>query len=217
MSNHQAFHLHEIFSAPLLATIEADFRAANKYMEFVQEYGFESVSEEETPDVAVNHSGTKFGRLRMVNFWYNRRNFQTGKDEYVNIQVPALSLIPLPLLQVDDAEFSFNVHIYPHKSLKSRQPDKPPSLLGENSTVTNASDASDNLPPQPSFMASLPALSGQKGDKIAQTTANMKVKIKMRQADLPTGIANLMVILHQGSSIENRIVNESSKEETNSS
>ncbi|MGK7945377.1 MAG: DUF2589 domain-containing protein [Microcystaceae cyanobacterium] len=216
MSNHQAFYLHEIFSAPLLATIEADFKAANKYMEFVQEYGFESVLDEETPDVAANHSGTKFGRLRMVNFWYNRRNTQTGKDEYVNIQVPALSLIHLPLLQVDDAEFDFNVHIYPRKSFQSRQPDKPPSLLGEGSTVTET-DPVENPPPQPSFMATLPAVSGQKDDEIIKTTANMKVKIKMRQADLPTGIANLMVILNQGSSIEDRTVNESSDEEINSS
>lgn len=214
MSNQQTFELHEIFSAPLLATIEADFKAANQYMKFVQEYGFESVSEAETPDVATNHPGAKFGRLRMVNFWYNRRNPKTGKDEYVNIQIPALSLIPLPLLQVDDAEFYFNVHIYPRKSFQSNKPSQPPSLLRESSTVTNASE---NSLPKPRFMATLPALSGQKNGEIVSTTTNMKVKIKMKQADLPTGIANLMVILSQGSSIENRAVNEPASEETNSS
>ncbi len=214
MSNQQTFELYEIFSAPLLATIKADFKAANQYMKFVQEYGFESVSEDETPDVAINSTGTKFGRLRMVHFWYNRRNSQTGKDEYVNIQVPALSLIPLPLLQVDDAEFYFNVHIYPRKSFKSSKPEQPPSLLRENSAVTKPPE---NSLPQPSFMATLPPLSGQKNDEIFSTTANMKVKIKMKQADLPTGISNLMVILNQGASVENRTVNEPSKEEINSS
>lgn len=199
MSNNQALDLHHILAAPLVATIEADFNAANKFVEYVTQYGFEEVSEALTPDVALNQTGTSLGQLRMVTFWYTRRHPQTGQDEYVHIQVPALSLIPLPLLQVDNAEFNFNIQVHPEEQKKLVSQGQPGALLEGVNRVEANSEAETST--RPRFKASLPPTRGQKDDELVPTTANMKVKIQMRQADVPTGIANLMVLLNEGTSM----------------
>lgn len=213
MSNHQALDLHHILAAPLIATIEADYQAANKFIDFVIQHGFESLPDEATPAIAARerHATVPLGKLRMVTFWYSRHHPKTGQEEYDFIQVPALSLIPLPLLQVDRAEFNFHIQVHPEEEVSQPHPQGQRGAL--NPALRTARESEP--PSRPNFKASLPPTRGHKDGELVPTTANMKVNVLMRQADLPTGIANLMAILKEGASMSRHCQVERSPNEPN--
>ncbi len=206
MDDNRVIDLRDLLAAPLVATINADFEASQRFVEFITAYGFESMqSDDSMPDSTQTESGRKPLKLRMVTFWYPHPNPQTQQIEYVRVQVPALSLIPLPMLQVADAEFDFNIRIHTETEPTSRPESRPNALRQGFKSAEVAQKNEQGTPPYQGFKARLSPTMGQKGDEIVPTMdANMKVRIKMRQADMPAGIANLMTLFADGTTVEKR-------------
>lgn len=187
----QIAYLYLLFGAPLVATVEADVMAAVKFVEFIKKYGFENDGNGNgDPDV-------EFGQLRMITFTYDREEVVNGevKTVTVTVTIPLISLFPLPLLQVKDAAFKFDIQIVSLSGEISKQP----NLLGGGAKRKKAKGPGNGLLPVQDFnvLATLSPLTSETGEaKVASNLyANMKVEINMRQADIPSGIATLINVI----------------------
>lgn len=181
--------LGSLFAMPLVSVIEADVLAAKTFTNFLYDFGFVGDPEHAGADGSL-------GALRTVSFTYHRPT-TTGTLEEAVVEIPLLSLVPLPLLQVTDAEFTFNVRVLESES-GSIGP--PPPLL--------ESDAVPPGPvPQPKVRAMLAQAPPQQNpdapaSRQSDLDANMSVKLNMRQADVPAGISALLNLM--GQSIHSR-------------
>lgn len=173
ISSH-VLELHELIAAPLVATIDADTLVAKRYLEFIQEAAFEK-SDDKDP----NH----IGALKVITFTYNQADINGTKAKQVSI--PVISLITLPLLQIKEAGFDFDIKIVDAVSDASTtrfqfNPDQsPPQTPASN--VNNIK-----------LRASIAPKSSVSQQKNNSMVANMKVKIIMQQADMPAGMSNLL-------------------------
>src|SRR5262249_43715001 len=104
-SDKEILNLYQLIGAPLLAVVQAETQAAQVSAQFIKHVGFERRPSLST-DAATNITGDRdleegghFGDLKMVKFRHQVRDGQ-GRSETRQIDVPALSLFPIPLLQV---------------------------------------------------------------------------------------------------------------------
>jgi hypothetical protein len=169
----QIFTLTELISAPLIATVQGDFYAAERFVTYLRKYGFEPPPAGKPWD---------FGKLRMVVFQYNT------PQGWMTMQIPLISLIPLPLLSVSDADFKYTLKIL--GMISPSPPTRDPQAL-----LT----APLGVPVEPNrIRGSFAALRPQNAE-IPDTTptlvANMDIRIQMRQSDLPAGIAAMLNVV----------------------
>ena len=170
----QVLELQQLIAAPLIATIEADSLSAQKYLDYLMKIAFESYD---------SKSGTT-GKIRMLSFNYTSQDVTGNREQKVSI--PLFTLVPLPLLQIKEADFDFDIKILDAFSVSE---DEKFSLEKEESDVTSQSSGGfkmrASLAPRQS--------NGNTSKNVEQSlTANMKVKVKMRQADVPAGLSNLL-------------------------
>lgn len=166
MDPNKMINFSELIAAPLSAAIEADAEAAQKTAEFIQKYGF--------TQSADGSSG-----LKMVTFGYQRVNAQTGAEETVEVQVPVLSLVPIPLLQVKNIEFKFAIEMQFSEQTKTSSGQKPAS----------EEPGSD----RPAFKAKLSPNQGDSSSNSNKSvSSNMSINVVMQRADMPAGLINLM-------------------------
>lgn len=171
----QVMELKDLISGPLVATIDADTISSRRYLKYLFELAFESYDEE---------SG-EVGNMRTLNFTYMSRDINGARMQRVSI--PLLTLVPLPLLQVKEADFNFDIQIIDAVSQDA----------GATFSLKNAMEGKEEEPSREGtkLRVSLSPASVDVSSKSSvqqSLTANMRVKVKMRQADLPGGVANLL-------------------------
>lgn len=167
----QVMDLHDLIAAPLVATIDADSLSAQRYLDYLLGVAFES----------YDPANGRTGPLRMLRFAYRSGN---GEDER-QVEMPLLSLVPLPLLHVKEAVFDFNINIL----------DAVSTATEEQYSFTRGSVLGSRPQGGLRMRASLAAQTGGgAADSSTRHTlsANMKVHISMGQADMPAGLANLL-------------------------
>ena len=198
---YQIVNLHDLFAAPIIATVDADFMAAIKFVEYIRKYGFDR---DKTLKKSIDEDVVNWGKLKMVAFTYSTPYLETNKkgktvEKYIKhkIEVPALSLIPLPLLQVTEGDFDMNLRIL---GAVSKEP--VPKLIAKDEE-----DGWDEIYPMDDLKktevkASLAPLNQrEQSDELAPNLiANFKSKIKIRQADIPAGIAEILSITQEANS-----------------
>ena len=180
--------LGSIFAAPLVSVIKADVLAAREFTGFLSSFGFVNDGNGE--------SGTHLGALKTVTFSYKRPG-PNGELQDAVVEIPLLSLVPLPLLQVTDAEFTFNVHVLESDSGALGAPPPlvtPPALRGQE-----GGENAPQPPPAPQVRAMLapapPATTSDRPSSQRSLDANMTVKLAMKQADVPAGISALLQLM----------------------
>lgn len=175
--NSQVMDLKQLISAPLIATLEADAMTTQRYVDFLKEVAFE----------ADENGG--LGKLRTFTFQYNQ-NDKNGKMPK-KVEIPVISLIPIPLLQIKEATFDFDIKILDSITEHSEQEF---SFDSENEKQEEGKMA---------MRASLAPQQGKSSDtKENSLTANMKVQVVMQQADMPAGLANLLSLSAHNMSVE---------------
>jgi hypothetical protein len=92
--------LYQIIGAPLLALVQGEAQAAQATARFIQEIGFESSQDEPL----------QFGRLKTVTFRYSKTSVG-GTISQLEVEIPVLSIVPIPTLQIREAEIDFSVEI----------------------------------------------------------------------------------------------------------
>lgn len=171
----QVMDLHQLIAAPLLATVDADSLAARRYLDYLCTVAFES----------YDRQSGRTGPLRMLRFSYNSSDAAGSRRRQV--AVPLLSLVPLPLLHVQEAEFDFDINIMDAVSTREQEQ----FSFKEGKAVAPAGDEpGDGL----RIRASLaPQQSGGREAAAQRSlTANMKVHVKMGQAGMPGGLSRLL-------------------------
>lgn len=171
----QVMDLHQLIAAPLLATVDADSLAAQRYLDYLCTVAFES----------YDRKTGLTGPLRMLRFGYTSNDASGSRRRQV--AVPMLSLVPLPLLHVQEAEFDFDINIMDAVSTREQEQ----FSFKEGRAVAPPDDEpGDGL----RIRASLAPQPGGSREASAQRSlsANMKVHVKMGQAGMPGGLSRLL-------------------------
>lgn len=174
----QVMELKDLISGPLVATIDADTISSRRYLKYLFELAFESYDEK---------TGV-VGKMRSLNFSYMSQDVNGTHMQRVSI--PLLTLVPLPLLQVKEADFDFDIQII---DAVSQDVDATFSLRNAIEGGAEEPQVAEGTKLRVSLSPS--SIDGSSKSSMQQSlTANMRVKVKMRQADLPGGVANLLNI-----------------------
>lgn len=184
----QVMELKDLISGPLVATIDADTISARRYLNYLYELAFES----------YNSQTGEVGNLRNLQLKYKCMDSGVMKEQKVSI--PLLTLVPLPLLQVKEADFDFDIQIIDAMS------------ADRNATfsLTNKQDEEAETNDGVKLRVTMAPSSGtveERSSRNRNLTANMKVKVKMQQADMPGGLSNLLFLTTNNMPIEETIIN----------
>lgn len=169
----EVLSLSQLIGAPIHALVDAEAQSAMATARFVRAVGF-------TGD---GDGMGDLGDLQMARFTRKRRNAD-GTEEDVEVQIPLLSLLPIPALQIKDAELDYTVKIVQTEALPQRQ--------AEVNQLIKPQDAGSLREPPATLRATF-AREPREGDR---RSVDMLVKMKLRieQADMPGGLAQLLAL-----------------------
>jgi hypothetical protein len=165
-------YISELLGAPMAAIVQAEGIAARATADFIKEVGFTGVSDNIDGD---------YGTIRNVTFSYERIKAD-GNTEIAKLSVPLLTIIPIPSIQVAEAEIEFD--------LAMTQPESSPAPK-EGSKLGNLSSYRG---------VQLKAIFAKKANPSSNSpaiaaTSNMNVKIRLAQSELAVGMVQLLNIL----------------------
>lgn len=183
--------IETIFFVPISSIIKADFFAAQQFLDYVQSFGF---SGEAAQSGAEKSRGGFIGDLKMTSFRFQQSTEGGGSQDRF-LRVPALSMIPLPLLQVKEANFDFAVRV-----VQAERNDRPgPVLLGGRE---DQEDAIEDCNWKAMLVAErTPISDGEGGSSSSYMNANIKVNMKVHQSDVPAGISRLLAVMNDNTRI----------------
>ncbi len=181
MSVETSMSLYQLMGAPLKALVEAETNAAFATARFIREVGF---TEKKTPG-EEDADMEDFGDLRMVTFKHEKINARGEKKTY-KVEVPLLSLVPIPALQIKDANLDFFVRIIdnPKITQTSELDQKQENVMLPGLTKAPPRDMKGTIGRMQSDVSRKSALDMQ-----------IKVSIKMEQADVPAGLGKLFNLM----------------------
>lgn len=181
-----ALSLSQLIGAPLHALIYAEKQAADATAGFIKSVGFEpDVGSQPAPGSAqspLDAGGEqhRLGAMRMAAF---RRTLPDGTVH--RIEVPFLSLVPIPALQIKQAEIEFAVKVIDTIPLRPANGGPPGTGLAPPIDVKGA-------------------VGRPIGQGSRQSETQMKVKITVQQADVPGGLARLFNLMDEQVSVLRR-------------
>lgn len=167
-NEYTAMSLYQLLGAPLRALVDAESHAADATASFIARVGFEAS--------AGREDWRELGALRVAHVHH------TARDGAVHvIDVPVLSLMPIPALQIKEATVDFAVKVVDTVPLRAdpatRRGDlDPPTMIDVKGSIARQGP-------------------GASGTRHAES--QMHVKITMQQADVPSGLARLFNLLDQ--------------------
>lgn len=163
--------LKDLISGPLVATIDADTISSRRYLQYLFDLAFES----------YDPITGKVGAMRMLRFDYMAAD--VGGKRKQQIAVPILTLVPLPLLQIQEADFDFDINVID-------------ALSTDSSSTYSLSEGGQQTGEGSKLRVALSPTKSEANTSDSSLkqglSANMKVRVKMRQADLPGGVANIL-------------------------
>ena len=169
--NGHIMSLQQLISAPLVATIDADAMSTERYMKHFMSLAFES----------YNPVDGSIGALRLISFNFTDSDASGGAEKKVS--VPLVSLVTLPLLQIKQADFDFDINIIDAVAVA---PNEHFSLNRGEVESPGGKERDEGL----NFRASLAPQSGRGASSSLQ--ANMKIHVSMQQADMPSGLSQFL-------------------------
>ena len=175
MAGTTAVNFGSLVGAQLTALIEAEVEGAEKTSEYIENVGFEQ-----------DEKGNL--KLRMVTFEMSRRD-SDGVTRPHLISVPVLTLVPIPMLTIEEADLEFDLYVEQVKDVDTRQGEARNGTAG--SSLRSKLSLRDRLskPARPVKLVTRLARTTQEDSK---TTFDMKLKVKIAQSDFPLGIERLI-------------------------
>lgn len=176
--------LAKLISAPMEAAVKADFEVSRKFVEFIEQYGVEKGS---------GADGAPSRRLRTLSVDLPSDD---GDPRWLvtprRVEVPLLSMVPLPLLQLQSADFQFSLRIHDSSSEEKRSV----KVLGRDEP-----DQEEDVKWRASFVASQGGgskdASGSRSSASRTVDANMHAHIVVNQSELPAGISKLLTYMNE--------------------
>jgi hypothetical protein len=189
-----ALSFYQLLGAPLYALIEAESYAADATAQFIERVGFETA--QSTPDQPL----ADMGKLRTISFKQERRDSE-GRAASYKVEVPLLSILPIPAMQIREAELEFFVKIV-DMVLEDR-----PKRRQNGKGASDPAPKDDREATVPGLIADSKRIDfktmmgrGQvSGTPTSQSAFDMQVhvKIKVAQADIPAGLSRLFNLMEQ--------------------
>ena len=172
----QTVKLTDLLASAAVATVQAGASASMEYYKNLCNIGFERYN----PD-----TNTVSG-MRTLTFEYP----YNGKME--QISVPVLSLVPLTMLQVEDADFNFDVQV--------ADMDANETIEASVEVVDSTTEATDvlNVNRIPNLRVTL--LPSKKtegaGNSISPSGAGLSVHMTLKQSDMPGGMDRFLQVIN---------------------
>lgn len=172
----QTVKLTDLLASAAVATVQAGASASMEYYKNLCNIGFEYYDP---------NSNTVSG-MRTLTFEYP----YNGKME--QISVPVLSLVPLTMLQVEDADFNFDVQV--------ADMDANEAIEASVEVVDSTTEATDvlNVNRIPNLRVTL--LPSKKtegaGNGISPSGAGLSVHMTLKQSDMPGGMARFLQVIN---------------------
>lgn len=132
----------------------------------------------------------RLGTLRMVSFRVPRPS-PDGSSRWSVVKLPLLSLIPLPMLEIQDAEVRYGIRVVEVRKYRNDDDGDPPRLLRDGRRNE------DTVPwlEWRAMLADRQLDSANRTEAAPQMNANIDARVRMRRADVPAGIATLLGLL----------------------
>ncbi|NIA68354.1 DUF2589 domain-containing protein [Pelagibius litoralis] len=171
--------LAQLIGAPIHALVDAEAQSAMATARFIRSVGFTG-----------NGDGMgDLGELQMARFKRRHRGAD-GSDEEVEVQIPLLSMLPIPALQIKDAELDYTVKIVQTEALPQRQAEVDQLMAAKRQGPTGE--------PPATLRATFAREQGSNGRRSVDMLVKMKLRIE--QADMPGGLAQLLALASESSS-----------------
>lgn len=181
ISEFQSLPFHQIIGAPLLAIVQGQAQASQVTAEFIERIGFKMKTTGESETAKEDD----LGDLRMVTFSYQKPDAE-GNLATFKVEIPLLSLVPIPAIQIRDADLEFNVKITDIQTSETK-----------TSLISPEAEAGDWLSKgRVEFRAAM----GKMEIGIAERRTidlQMKVKLRVEQADITAGLSFLFRLMDQ--------------------
>lgn len=169
--------LRELVGILLGDLIVAETHAAKASADFLREAGF----------LGGKNASDDWGRVRFVTFSFA---VQDADGEKVRtVRVPLLSLLPIPLQQIEQAEYEFFAKVNEVKKIEPAP--KESYALG--------SAAYGMAQPFQDLMCEVAPYPSESAPDKKDAVPKVRVKLTMRQADLPAGLSSSLRRIEQAS------------------
>lgn len=163
--------LAQLIGSPIHALVDAEAQSAMATARFIRTVGFKP------PDAGEPGN---LGDLQMAEFRRARRG-PDGEVQEDEIQIPLLTLVPIPMLQIRDAELEYYVKVIQTEALPPPREDDVRKLPIEDRIAPErlaTVRATFTGEPRPGARRSMDML--------------LKMKVRMEQADMPNGLSKLL-------------------------
>jgi hypothetical protein len=186
IDNISALPFRTLIGAPLVAAIEAQALAAKSTVDFIQDVGFTTPSD----DVGASTESTQVGAIRSVQFSYQITLADGTRRDGV-VTVPILSIVPIPFIAIEEVSIDFMAKIS-----EAITHDRKASSDSAKSASTSAKGG---------WGPCSVGLKGSLSSKHSSTSATsskynteltMNIRVRATQDDMPAGLAKILDILH---------------------
>lgn len=167
-NNIQTVKLQQLLSSVVVATADAGYAASRRFYDNLCEYAF----------VKSESDDSCYAGARTLDFEY-----VDSEGNKKLLCVPILSLLPLPMLQVQDVDFTLDAQIADFE------------MDGTVLNIPQEDESEDNKEGMPSMRVTLlpttMKTTEQGGGKIT-SSPSLNIHISMGQSDIPGGMARLL-------------------------
>ncbi|MDX2361876.1 MAG: DUF2589 domain-containing protein [Crocinitomicaceae bacterium] len=174
LSELQSLPFHQIIGAPLTAIVEGQAQAAQATAEFIERVGF--IQPEDG-------SNGEIGKLRMVSFSYSKTDMEGELKQY-KLEIPLLSMVPIPSIEVKEAELEFNIKVADVQKVQ-----------GQTQVSDSSAQPGDWMAKERIELRT--TMGKMQNSESRKTDIQMNVKIKLQQADIPEGVQHLFRVMGQ--------------------
>jgi hypothetical protein len=175
--------LYELIGAPLQALVQAEAQAMQSTVDYIRDIGFE-----EDTNAKKGGNSNALGKIRMVSFTYSGIN-EAGQEVERKFSIPLLSLIPIPLLSVKNAEIDFSLKVADFYFEQNRDADRDPSVIKKEGAQRHYLSGK---------RAAIKATMGSMGrEEMQQTQYQIRVKMNVEQSDMPAGLQKMLTAMNQ--------------------
>jgi hypothetical protein len=194
--------LSQVLLAPLDSIFKAQIHAARSFLNMVLQMGYahQPVKEDGTPE-KVSETTNQPDQVYMSEFTLEMLD-DKGQKELATIKIPALSLVPISPLSIDEADFQleFKVsHVYRNKQMQESESEK----MEEEKMKTKVYGREK----RPWYLVSDPVslrgvVAPKVSEKLMSSTSDsqesvIKINIKLGKQPMPAGLDKLLTTLTQ--------------------
>jgi len=204
-----AIDFHALISGPLTGLVDAQIASSMSTTDFVINTCFKSI---EADKDSLGRIGDTVGEPVLINFKYPHLT-EFGVSGTRTLEVPLITMVPIPMLRIDNATIDFNckitdVYSYHRATINHYKSSK--ALIGggtdpeeseSSGTVTEGTATND--PVQDKFenivamQASISAKKSTRDGFEVKREYTMRIRVTAVQDDLPAGLDRLIGILEQ--------------------